>query len=67
MTLQSSKVGLRRLGLTPVVRGRSMVTDRVIYRRKGALRIPRRICDRKSRDPHLLVPSFAWSFRFINY
>ena len=61
------KLGLRRLGLAPVARGRSRVTDRVIDRRQGALRIHRRLCDRKSRDPHLLVPSFTWSFRLINY
>ena len=36
-------------------------------RRQGALSIPRRLCDRKSRDPNLLGASFAWSFPLINY
>ena len=61
------KLGLRRLGLAPVARGRSMGMHRDIGRRQGALRIPRRLCDRKSQGPSLLGDSFAWSFLQHNY
>ena len=40
---------------------------RDIGRRQGALTIPRRLCDRKSRDPPILVTSLAWSFLHYNY
>ena len=50
----------RLLGLAPVASGRSRVMDRDIGRRQGALTIPRRLCDRKSRDPPILVASLAW-------
>ena len=29
--------------------------------------IPRRLCDRKSRDPSILVASLAWSLEHTNY
>ena len=61
------KVGVTMVRVSSSRQGRSRVTDRIIDRRHGALRIPRRLCDRKSRDPHLLVTSFTWSFRLFNY
>ena len=61
------KLGLRRLGLPPVTRRRYRVTDRVIGCRQGALRIPRRLCDRKPDDPPKLGASFAWSLEYDNY
>ena len=61
------KLGLRWLGLAPVARWRSRVTHRDIGRRQGALRLPRRLCERKSRDPPILGASFTWSLRLINY
>ena len=44
----SRKGRSRRLGLSPVTRGRSRVVARDIDRRQGALTMPRRLCDRKS-------------------
>ena len=61
------KLGLQRLGLLPVARGRSTVTNWVVGHRQGALTIPRRLCDRKPEVPHLLGQSFAWSLEHINY
>ena len=53
--------------LAPVARGRSRVMDRDICRRQGALTILRRLCNRKSRDPPILVASLAWSLEHYNY
>ena len=36
-------------------------------RRQGALRIPRRLCDRKSRDPPILATTFDRSFPSLSY
>ena len=59
------KLELQRLGLPPVARGRSRVTDRVTCRRQGALMLPRRMCDRKPEVPPKLVTSFTCSFPLI--
>ena len=67
MLQSSKKLGLRRLGLVPVARGRSRGVHRDICRRQGALTIPRRLCDRKSLDPPILVASFDRSFPLLNY
>ena len=66
-TRHIKKLGLRRLGLSPVARGRSRVTDEVTGSRQGALRVPRRLCDRKPEVPPKLGAPFAWSFPLIKY
>ena len=60
-------LGLRRLGLAPVDMWRSRVMHRDIGRHQGAPTILRRLCDRNSLDPPILVASLARSFLHYNY
>ena len=61
------KVGFTTVRVSSSRQGRSRGVHRDICRRQGALTIPRRLCNRKSLDPPIMVATFDRSFPLLNY